>query len=380
MALELDATIKNSVRAHEKNFDAGVEVGSFLSSGVDSSYIAACCNSIQKTFTVGFDYQKYNEIEYAKDLSESLGKTNISKIISTDEYWEILPKIQYYMDEPLADPSAVALYFVSKLAHENNIKACLSGEGADEFFGGYNIYHEPQDLYAMKFIPRFIRKFLAFLVKKIPFRFKGKNFIIRASQTIEERFIGNAKIFLIDEREKILKNPTHKYDFKKITAKYYNEAIAYDDITKMQYLDINLWLVGDILLKADKMSMANSIEVRVPYLDKKVFKLASHLPVNYRVKKIATKYLFRKAASLNLINKISSKKKLGFPVPIRIWLREEKYYLIVKKAFESETAQKYFNIDEIIKLLDEHKNNSKIDHSRKIWTIYSFLIWYEQFF
>ena len=373
---ELYSVLKNSIHAHETS---DVEVGSFLSSGVDSSFISAC-SSAKKTFSVGFDYQKYNEIEYAKDLSEQLDKQNISQIISTKEYWQILPKIQYHMDEPLADPSAVALYFVSKLAHENNIKACLSGEGADELFGGYNIYQEPLDLYVTDFIPKFIRKFSAYLVKKIPFRFKGKNFIIRASQSVEDRFIGNAKIFSFEEREEILKNPGHKYHPKSITAKYYNQAIAYDDITKMQYLDINLWLVGDILLKADKMSMANSLEVRVPYLDKFVFKIASRLPVNYRVKKIATKYIFRKATQLKLPNKIANKKKLGFPVPVRIWLREDKYYSIIKKIFQSETAKKHFKTDKIIKLLDDHKHNLKIDNSRKIWTIYTFLVWHKQFF
>lgn len=372
---EINDVIKNSIRIHQIS---DVEIGSFLSSGVDSSFITACYGG-EKTFTVGFDYDKYNEIDYAKRLSEELGKTNIDKLITTDEYWQILPKIQYHMDEPLADPSAVALYFVSNLASKY-VKACLSGEGADEFFGGYNIYMEPMDLYITKFIPRFIRKFMAWLVKKIPFSFKGKNFIIRASQTIEERFIGNAKIFSKEEREKILKNPTGNYLPQSITSKYYSDALAYDDITKMQYLDINLWLVGDILLKADKMSMANSLEIRVPYLDKKVFEIASSLPTNYRVKKIATKYAFRKAAQLHLPPRVSNKKKLGFPIPIRIWLRDEKYYSIIKNAFESEVAQKYFNVDEMIKLLDEHKNNLKCDNSRKIWTVYTFIVWYNQFF
>lgn len=372
---QINNIIKDSVHAHQVS---DVEIGSFLSSGVDSSYIAACYNG-DKTFTVGFDYNKYNEIDYAKELCDRIDKKNINKIITTDEYWNALPKIQYHMDEPLADPSAVALYFVSKLASKY-VKACLSGEGADELFGGYNIYQEPIDLAITKVIPRFIRKALASLVKKIPYRFKGKNFIIRASQTLEERFIGNAKIFSKSEREEILKNPTGQYPPESITSKYYIEALAYDDITKMQYLDINLWLVGDILLKADKMSMANSLEVRVPYLDKKVFNVASSLPTNYRVKKIATKYIFRKAAKLNLPVRVSDKKKLGFPVPIKIWLREEKYYSIIKQEFHGDVAQKYFNVDKIIKLLDDHKNNSKIDNSRKIWTVYSFIIWYKEFF
>lgn len=372
---EINDVVKNSVCAHQIS---DTEVGSFLSSGVDSSFITACYSG-EKTFTVGFDYDKYNEIDYAQKLSDELDKKNISKIISTDEYWSVLPKIQYHMDEPLADPSAVALYFVSNLASKH-VKTCLSGEGADELFGGYNIYMEPMDLYITKIIPKFIRKFMAWLVKKIPYSFKGKNFIIRASQTVEERFIGNAKIFSQTERENILKFPTGNYPPQSITMKYYGDALAYDDITKMQYLDINLWLVGDILLKSDKMSMANSLEIRVPYLDKKVFEVASNLPTTYRVKKIATKYAFRKAAEKHLPHRISSKKKLGFPVPIKIWLRDKKYYSIIKEAFESDAAQKYFNVDEIIKLLEEHKNNTKCDNSRKIWTIYTFIVWYNQFF
>lgn len=372
---EINNIVKNSVHVHQTS---DVEVGSFLSSGVDSSFITACYSG-DKTFTVGFDYDKYNEISYAEKLSNELDKKNISKVITTEEYWQSLPKIQYHMDEPLADPSAVALYFVSNLASKY-VKTCLSGEGADEFFGGYNIYMEPMDLYITKIIPRFIRKFLARLVKKIPFAFKGKNFIIRASQTVEERFIGNAKIFSQSEREKILKRPTGQYPPESITAKYYSQALAYDDITKMQYIDINLWLVGDILLKADKMSMANSLELRVPYLDKKVFDVAASLPTNYRVKKIATKYAFRKAAQLHLPQKVSNKKKLGFPVPIKIWLRDPKYYSIIRKAFESDAAKKYFNVDQILKLLNDHKDNPKCDNSRKIWTVYSFIVWYEQFF
>ena len=364
----------DSVKTHKIS---DVEVGSFLSSGVDSSFVAATFKG-DKTFTVGFDYEKYNEIGYAEKLSEKVGIDNYSKIISTDEYWDSLGKIQYHMDEPLADPSAVALYFVSKLASKH-VKVALSGEGADEFFGGYNIYREPMDLQITKLIPKPLRKGIAAIMKALPFRFKGKNYLIRASMDLEDRFIGNAKMFSEKERERILKNPTGKYNHKEITKPYYDFTKGQDDVTRMQFIDLNLWMVGDILLKADKMSMANSLEVRVPFLDKEVFEVARHVQPDYRVNREATKYAFRMAAKDYLPEEVASKKKLGFPVPTRVWLKDEKYYNIVKTAFQSEAAQKYFNTDKIVKYLDDHKNG-KADNSRKVWTIYMFLVWYNQFF
>ena len=371
---KIEDVMLDSVKTHKIS---DVEVGSFLSSGVDSSFVAATFKG-DKTFTVGFDYEKYNEIGYAEKLSEKVGIDNYSKIISTDEYWDSLGKIQYHIDEPLADPSAVALYFVSKLASKH-VKVALSGEGADEFFGGYNIYREPMDLQITKLIPKPLRKGIAAIMKALPFRFKGKNYLIRASMDLEDRFIGNAKMFSEKERERILKNPTGKYNHKEITKPYYDFTKGQDDVTRMQFIDLNLWMVGDILLKADKMSMANSLEVRVPFLDKEVFEVARHVQPDYRVNREATKYAFRMAAKDYLPEEVASKKKLGFPVPTRVWLKDEKYYNIVKTAFQSEAAQKYFNTDKIVKYLDDHKNG-KADNSRKVWTIYMFLVWYNQFF
>ncbi len=371
---EVDDVLQNSVSAHKIS---DVEVGSFLSSGVDSSYVAASFNG-DKTFTVGFDYDKYNEIGYAQKLSGEIGVDNCNKTITTEEYWDVLPKVQYHMDEPLADPSAVALYFVSNLASKY-VKVALSGEGADEFFGGYNIYREPMDLSLVTCLPKFLRKFLALCVKIIPFSFKGKNFFIRASKDVEERFIGNAYMFTKAEREEILKNPTGKYDPTELTKPFYDLVKDKDDITKMQFIDMNFWLVGDILLKADKMSMANSLEVRVPFLDKEVFKVASEIRSDFRVNRVSTKYAFRLAAKDRLPEIVANKKKLGFPVPIRIWLKEEKYFNIVKKAFTSETAEKYFNTEKIVSFLEKHKKG-KGDFSRKIWTIYMFLVWHKEYF
>ena len=371
---KIDKVFKDSVEAHKIS---DVEVGCFLSSGVDSSYVASQFKG-QKSFTVGFDYNKYNEINYAKDLSKKLNMDHYYKNISDDEYWDILPKIQYYMDQPHGDPSCVALYFVSKIASEH-VKVVLSCEGADELFGGYRIYHEPLSLDKTKFIPRCVWKALAKVVNLIPGDFKGKGYINRASKTLQERFIGNAYIFNDKEKRKILKDTKGMKKPEDITKKYYDDVKDQDVITQMQYIDINLWMVGDILLKADRMSMANSLELRVPFLDKEVFKIASTLPRKFKVNDKNTKYAMRKAALKNLPEEVSNRKKLGFPVPTREWLKQEKYYKIVKEEFISENAKKFFNVDEIVKLLDEHYEQKR-DNSRKIWVIYVFLIWYKVFF
>ena len=371
---EIDDAMHDSVKHHKIS---DVEVGSFLSSGVDSSYVAATFNG-DKTFTVGFDYEKYNEINYAKALSDKIKIDNYSKLVSSEEYWDAIPKIQYHMDEPLADPAAIALYFVSQTAAKH-VKVSLSGEGADEFFGGYNIYHEPFDLNGFQKLPLGLRKGLASAAAAIPFKFKGKNYLVRASKSLEERFIGNAFMFNEAEREKILKNPTGKYPHTELTKPYYDKVKDLDDVTRMQYIDINFWLIGDILLKADKMSMAHSLEVRVPFLDKKVFEVARHIPTEYKVNQHNTKYAMRMAAHRYLPDMVAEKKKLGFPVPIRIWIKDEKYYNMIKKAFTSDAANEFFNTDILVQYLDEHKEG-KADNSRKIWTVYMFLVWYNDFF
>ncbi len=371
---EIDAAMQDSVKKHKIS---DVEVGSFLSSGVDSSYVAASFNG-DKTFTVGFDYEKYNEIDFAKKLSEKIEIDNYSKLITKEEYWDAISSVQYHMDEPLADPSAVALYFVSQTAAKH-VKVSLSGEGADEFFGGYNIYKEPDALRPITNLPRPVRKALGAAAKAVPFKIKGKNYIIRGSKDLEERFIGNAFMFTQKDREKILKKASGKHSPMSITKPFYNKVKDKDDVTKMQYIDIHLWLIGDILLKADKMSMAHSLEVRVPFLDKEVFDVARKLPKKFKVTKENTKVAMRAAANKYVPQMVAEKKKLGFPVPIRIWLKEEKYYGMIKNAFESQAAKGFFKTDEIIKILDDHKNG-KEDNSRKIWTIYMFLVWHKEFF
>lgn len=363
--------IDNSVLAHKVS---DVEVGSFLSSGVDSSLIAKL-SSVDKTFTVGYDNKKYSEIDYAKEFSDKINVSNVSKKISKEEYFKEFSNVQYYMDEPLADASAVMLYFLSKTASKH-VKVCLSGEGADEIFGGYNIYHEPYSVSWYNKIPYFIRKCIGILV--YPFRnYTGFNFLYRRSKKIEDRYIGNAFIFEPNDAKKIVNFNYGNKTYKDFTKPYYDKVYDLDVVTKMQYIDFNFWLIYDILLKADKMSMANSLEVRVPYLDRKVIEYASKLPSKYKIVGNETKYAFRKVAKEELADKVADKKKLGFPVPIREWLKEDDVYQEVKNIFlESEY---FFKPKKIIKLLDDHRAGKR-DNSRKIWTIYTFLVWYQEYF
>lgn len=382
---KISDTFHDSVEAHKI---ADVEVGSFLSSGVDSSYVAAVAD-VDKTFTVGFGKdEKYNEIGWAKEFSKAIGKENTSKVISPEEYWGSLEKIQYHMDEPLADPAAVALYFVCNIASQK-LKVVLSGEGADEIFGGYNVYSEPDGTFYDK-LPKGLKRGIGNIAGKLPAH-RGVNFFIRKGKELEERFIGNAYMFTPEERKQLLKIKTDAPDPTVITKPFYDKVKDKDEVTKMQYLDLHLWMTGDILLKADKMSMANSLELRVPFLDKEVMAVAEKIPRKYRVThkettdehtKYITKYAMRLAAKKDTppqTAKTAAKKKLGFPVPIRVWLREDKYYNIVKDKFTGTAARKFFNCDILMKLLDDHKNG-KCDNSRKIWTIFIFLVWYGVYF
>ena len=368
----VDAQIRESVKAHKIS---DVEVGSFLSSGIDSSYIAAAAD-VDKTFTVGFGKdEKYNEISYAKEFAEFIKTENIAKVITPEEFWGEFPKIQYQMDEPLADPAAVPLYFVSALAAEY-VKVVLSGEGADELFGGYKIYAAPLACPKFNKIPLFLRRMMGAIAMHLP-KVHGINFLVRRGRPVEDWFIGNANIFTKKERKALLKNDVAPAP-KKVCEKFYSEVADKDEVTRMQYLDINMWMMGDILLKADKMSMSHSLELRVPFLDKEVMKLAQTLPLSRRVNLSNTKLALRKAAAKTLPQKTSEKPKLGFPVPIRVWLKEDKYYELVKAEFTSQTANKYFNTKGLVKLLDQHKMGKK-DNSRKIWTVYTFLVWYKQY-
>ena len=371
----IEKVFENSVNAHKI---ADVEVGCFLSSCVDSSYVSTYFAD-QKTFTVGFDFgEKYNEISWAKNLSEKIGVEHHTHLISSEEFWDAVPTVQYHMDQPLADPSCIALYFVSRLA-SHYVKVVLSGEGADELFGGYTCYNDPRVFKIYQtIVPHCIRKAIRAICRKLP-DIKGRDYLIRACDKLEERYIGNAFMYDYKQKQELLKDPSIATRPQDLTRKYYYRCRKYDDVTKMQYLDINMWMVGDILLKADRMSMANSLELRVPFLDKEVFKVASSLPTKLRCNKHNTKYAMRKAAVRHMPEATAEKEKLGFPVPTRVWLRDEKYYNVVKTKFKGKTAEKFFNTDVLVSWLDSHFSG-KEDNSRRVWTIYVFLVWYDIYF
>lgn len=371
---EIERSLKESVDAH---LTGDVEIASFLSSGVDSSYIAKH-SGCKKTFTVGFSEGdgRYSEIPYAKKFADQMDMKNYSRLISSEDFFDAVPKVLYHMDEPLADASAVALYFVNKEASKH-VKVVLSGEGSDELMGGYRIYNESLDLKWFKRLPKSFRRAIGGFAKILP-NMKGKNYLIRGSRTLEERYIGNANIFSKEEKDELLKNSNKNVSPQNVTERFFRKAGNLDDYSKMQYIDLNLWLVGDILLKADKMSMAHSMELRVPFLDKKVFETSKRLPLSEKSKNHVTKYAFRKAAEKSLPLSTAQKRKLGFPVPIRVWLKQEEYLAKIKTAFTGAAAQKYFNVNLLLKLLYDHETG-KADNSRKIWTVFTFLVWHEIF-
>lgn len=386
----IDDAMRESVRFHNV---ADVEVGSFLSSGIDSSYMAACLaqeNPDIKTFTVGFsEYEgERDEISWAAELAERLDIANDSKHITEAEYWESLPLVQWHMDEPSADPSAVALYFVDQLAAQK-VKAVLSGEGADEFFGGYRIYQAPFSNAKLSWAPKGALRAGSGLLRKLGVR--GANYLERASETVEDWYYTNANgvAFSVEERDAVLgpelrerllqEAPDALEPPQTLTAPIYAEVADLDETTRMQYVDLWFWLVGDILLKTDKMSMAHSLESRVPFLDREVFRVSATIPTDQKVNDDQTKITLRQAAERAIPRDWAQKEKLGFPVPVAAWLREDRYYELVREAFTSDVAAQFFNTDELVRLLDEHRSGSR-DLTRRIWIVYMFLMWYDIYF
>ena len=371
---KIEKEVEESVKYHKIS---DVEVGSFLSGGVDSSYVVATALP-DKTFSVGFDNKGFNETMYAKELSDSLGIKNFAKLITPDEFFEGINKVQYYSDEPHANLSSVPLYFLSKLASEQ-VKVVLSGEGADELFAGYNEYADalPQRMYRK--LPFSLRHKL-YLKYKDRKHFRGQTIILKYGQKVEDRYIGPAEI-MSDELANSLVTSKYKNaeTSRDLTKKYYDEVKNMDDVSKRLYLDMKMWIVEDILLKADKMTMANSIELRVPLLDKKMWELARTIPVKHKVHNEITKYAFRTAAKNKLPEDWAKRRKLGFVVPFVVWIKEEKYYKIVKEVFNKDFVSEFFDKDKINKLLDDHFNGIT-NNGRKVYTIYTFLKWYEIYF
>ena len=376
-----DAITKEFTESVSMHQISDVEVGCFLSSGVDSSYVVKEISKGTKkvkTFSVGYEEEKYSELPYAQDFSDVIGVPNIANKVSADEFFDAVPEIQYYMDEPLPNPSEIPLYFLAKNARRY-VKVVLSGEGADELFGGYPMYLAGGhfDHYSHK-VPRPVRKVLGTVAKHCP-NFKGKNFLVRGAMEPYQRFMRANYVFQSAERQKFLKRPIASKVPEEYSKRYFNEVSNLDEPTQLQYLDMHTWMIYDILLKADRMSMANSLELRVPFLDKKMLELSTRIPSRYRAANETTKIALRGAAIKQLPERTANKKKLGFPVPLNDWLREDKYYNKVKAAFQSDIAEKFFVTSELIKLLDDHKNGKALN-MQKIWSFYTFILWYEQFF
>ncbi|MEN2450804.1 asparagine synthase (glutamine-hydrolyzing), partial [Bacillus sp. JR_15] len=370
---EVRDAIYDSVKVHMRS---DVPVGSFLSGGIDSSFIVSVAKELHpelKTFSVGFQQDGFSEVDVAKETADKLGLQNFSAVISPEEYMNELPKIVWHLDDPLADPAAIPLYFVAKEA-KKQVTVVLSGEGADELFGGYNIYREPLSLKPFESVPSMLKKFLLRLARLMPEGMKGKSFIVRGCTPLEERYIGNAKIFEEPVKKNLLKHYDPSITYRDITKTYFEESAGYSDINKMQYVDIHTWMRGDILLKADKMTMANSLELRVPFLDKVVFEAASKIPEELKTKDGTTKYLLRKAAEGIVPDHVLNRKKLGFPVPIRHWLKNE-MNAWAKDIIKNSQTDEYINKEYVLDLLNEHCAG-KADHSRKIWTVLIFMIWH----
>ena len=376
-----DAITKEFTESVSMHQIADVEVGCFLSSGVDSSYVVKEISKGTKkvkTFSVGYEEEKYSELPYAQDFSNVIGVPNIANKVSADEFFDAVPEIQYYMDEPLPNPSEIPLYFLAKNARRY-VKVVLSGEGADELFGGYPMYLAGGhfDHYSHK-VPRPVRKVLGTVAKHCP-NFKGKNFLVRGAMEPYQRFMRANYVFQSAERQKFLKRPIASKVPEEYSKRYFNEVSNLDEPTQLQYVDMHTWMIYDILLKADRMSMANSLELRVPFLDKKMLELSTRIPSRYRAANETTKIALRGAAIKQLPERTANKKKLGFPVPLNDWLREDKYYNKVKAAFQSDIAEKFFVTSELMKLLDDHKSGKALN-MQKIWSFYTFILWYEQFF
>ena len=396
---------------------ADVEVGMLLSGGVDSTYVASALASKQdkvRAFTVGFAEQSqgrtYTEVNEATQTSEQIGTAHDIKVINPEEYWDVIERVQWHMDEPNADPAAVALYFVDELAAQK-VKAVMSGEGADELFGGYRVYNTAVASSALSWLPKPLARIAARVTES--FGIRGANYLRRVAYGPEQTFIGNADLFSEEQRNRLLVRPHaaasepafvgvaaseatetapaattvgtyaagHEPAPAQVVAPLYRKVGALDNALKMQYVDVNTWLVGDILQKTDRMSMAHSLEARVPFLDAEVWKVARQLPPPCRVDGVRTKIALREAASNEgrLTKESFERPKLGFPVPMRVWLREDRWVAKVRAAFESPAAREFFNVDELRALIDRHQGG-QADESRKIWAVYSFLVWYGVYF
>ncbi|WP_257158563.1 asparagine synthase (glutamine-hydrolyzing) [Corynebacterium cystitidis] len=363
----------------EKHMRADVTVGSFLSGGIDSTAIASLAKKYNPnllTFTTGFERKGYSEVDVAAESAEAIGAEHIVKIVSPEEYADAIPKIMWYLDDPVADPSLVPLYFVAQEARKH-VKVVLSGEGADELFGGYTIYKEPLSLTPFEKVPAPLRKGLGQLSRILPDGMKGKSLLERGSQPMETRYYGNARNFNWEQLQRVLPWAKPEWDHREVTAPIYRASAAadMDPVARMQHLDLFTWMRGDILVKADKINMANSLELRVPFLDKEVFEVAQTIPCHLKIANGTTKYALRRALEQIVPSHVLHRKKLGFPVPMRHWLAGDELFGWAQDTINESQTEDIFNKPEVLEMLKEHRDGIS-DHSRRLWTVLAFMVWY----
>jgi asparagine synthase (glutamine-hydrolysing) len=370
---EITEVLEDSVAKHMR---ADVTVGSFLSGGIDSTAIAALAkrhNPKLLTFTTGFEREGYSEIDVAAESAAAIGVEHITKVVSPQEMMDALPLIVWYLDDPVADAALVPLYFIAREARKH-VKVVLSGEGADELFGGYQIYREAIALRAFDYIPPVVRRRLGAVSERLPVGLRGKDLLRRGSIGIEERYYGNARIFRPDEMTEVVRQFDPATSYLDVTRPLYAATGHLDGPTRMQYVDLFTWLRGDILVKADKMTMANSLELRVPFLDIEVFRVASSVPTDLKLTKGTTKYALRRALADIVPPHVLNRDKLGFPVPIKFWLKDVMYDWARDIITESQ-ADDLIDRGAALRLLAEHRTGPH-DYSRKIWTLLVLLLWH----
>ncbi|MEI7915920.1 MAG: asparagine synthase (glutamine-hydrolyzing) [Mycobacteriaceae bacterium] len=374
---EITAVLEDSVAKHMR---ADVTVGAFLSGGIDSTAIAALAirhNPRLITFTTGFEREGFSEVDVAVASAEAIGARHVAKVVSQSEFVEALPEIVWYLDEPVADPALVPLFFIAREARKH-VKVVLSGEGADELFGGYTIYREPLSLKAFDYLPRGVRRSLGKASKPLPEGMRGKSLLHRGSLSLEERYYGNARSFSDEQLRMVLPGFSPAWTHTDVTAPLYAESAGWDPVARMQHIDLFTWLRGDILVKADKMTMANSLELRVPFLDPEVFAVASRLPFDQKITRATTKYALRRALEPIVPAHVLNRAKLGFPVPIRHWLRSGELMEWAYGMIEASQAGHLVDLAAVRTMLDEHRIGPT-DHSRRLWTVLIFLLWHAIF-
>jgi asparagine synthase (glutamine-hydrolysing) len=374
---EITAVLEDSVAKHMR---ADVTVGAFLSGGIDSTAIAALAirhNPRLITFTTGFEREGFSEIDVAVASAEAIGARHIAKVVAPDEFVTALPEIVWYLDEPVADPALVPLFFVAREARKH-VKVVLSGEGADELFGGYTIYREPLSLKPFDYLPGPLRRSVGKMSKPLPEGMRGKSLLHRGSLTLAQRYYGNARSFSDAQLRDVLPGFRDDWTHTDVTAPLYAQSADWDPVARMQHIDLFTWLRGDILVKADKMTMANSLELRVPFLDPEVFAVASRLPVQAKITRTTTKYALRRALEPIVPPHVLNRPKLGFPVPIRHWLRAGPLLEWAHEMLNVSAANHLIDTDAVRRMLDEHRCGTA-DHSRRLWTLLIFMLWHAIF-